>query len=207
LSILFVLQAAIRIVRKVRPFPIPPAVGILILDNPLRKRLLSSEEIVRRIGIEPGQKVLEVGAGTGYVALDAARAVGPQGQVTALDIEPRMIERMRQNLLVEGIGNVEGKLGDAAKLDVPDETFDCVYFVTSLGEMPDKQAALWEAYRVLRPAGTLSVSEVVTDPDYMLKGTVIRLGEEAGFYLTEEHGSFLAYTVNFRKPSRRVTPG
>lgn len=205
LAVFVIWQAVIRVVRKVRPFPIPPEVGIFILENPFRRRFLAAEEIVRRAGIAPGQKVLEVGAGTGFVALEAARALGPEGQLVALDIEPRMIERLRQNLLVEGIANVECKLGDAAKVDAADDTFDCVYFVTALGEVPDKQGALWEAYRVLKPGGTLSVSEIVMDPDYMLKGTIIRLGEEAGFYLTEEHGNFLAYTVNFRKPARRGT--
>lgn len=204
LGLFLVWQAIIRVVRKVRPFPIPPAVGMFILDNPIRARFLGADEVVRRLDLKPGQQVLELGAGTGFVAVAAARAVGPEGRVVALDIEPRMIERLRQKLLAEGVSNVEGKLGDATKLDFPDATFDCVYMVTALGEMPDKRAVLWEAYRVLKPAGILSVSEIIMDPDYTLKGTVIRLCEESGFYLTEEHGNLLAYTVNFRKPARRT---
>jgi ubiquinone/menaquinone biosynthesis C-methylase UbiE len=181
----------------------PAAFGLVVLESPLRKRFATAAEIVRRMGLQPGQTVLEVGAGTGYIAKAAAEAVCAEGKVYALDVEPQMIERLRQRKLTENLGNVEPKLGDAAKLDFGDDAFDAVYFVTSLGELPDKRAALWEAYRVLKPGGTLSVSEILLDPDYMLKGTVIRLCEETGFYLTEEHGSFLAYTVNFRKPARR----
>jgi len=196
-------QTVVRVARKTRPFPMPAAAGAIILESPLRKRFATAAEIVRRMGLQPGQTVLEVGAGTGYVAKAAAEAVGAEGKVYALDVEPQMIERLRQRKLTENLGNVEPKLGDAAKLDFGDDAFDAVYFVTALGELPDKRAALWEAYRVLKPGGTLWVSEILLDPDYMLKGTVIRLCEETGFYLTEEHGSFLAYTVNFRKPARR----
>lgn len=200
------LQVIVRAARKVYPFPIPPAVGLFVLESPLRRLFASAEETVRRIGLEPGQRALEIGAGTGFIALEAARAVGPEGQVVALDVEPRMLERLRQRTLVEEVANVEAKLGDAAKLEFPDETFDCVYMVTALGEMPDKRGVLWEAYRVLKPGGTLSVSEIILDADYSLKNTVIRLGEDAGFFLSEEHGNLLAYTVNFRKPSRRPGP-
>ncbi len=182
----------------------PVAAANVVLDSPLRQRFASAEEVVRRIGLRPGQEALEIGAGTGYVAFTAGRAVAPGGTVHALDIEPRMIERLRQRSLTENAGNVEPRLGDASKLDFGDDSLDVVYMVTALGEMPDKSAVLMEAYRVIKSGGTLSVTEILLDPDYMLKGTVIRLSEEAGFFLTEEHGSFLAYTINFRKPARRA---
>ncbi len=203
ISIFLIWQVAIRLLRKARPFPMPAALAAVVLESPLRKRWVSAETVVRRIGLQPGQTVLEVGAGTGYIATAAARAVGEAGKVYAIDVEPEMVERLRQRKVAENLGNIEVKLADGMQLDFADDTFDAVYFVTSLGEMPDKHASLWEAYRVLKPGGTLSVSEMLLDPDYMLRGTVIRLAEETGFYLLEEHGNLFAYTVNFRKPARQ----
>ncbi len=202
-SVFLIWQVVVRVVRKAHPFPMPPALAALALESPLRKRFINAETIVERIGLQPGQTVLEVGAGTGYVASAVAKAVGAAGQVYALDVEPEMVERLRQRKVTENLSNVGVKLGDATQLEFADDHFDVVYFVTALGEIPDKHASLWEAYRVLKPGGTLSVTEILLDPDYMLKGTVVRLAEETGFYLLAEHGNPFAYTVNFRKPARQ----
>jgi SAM-dependent methyltransferase len=197
-------QVILRTVRKIRPFPIPWWFGVMVLESPLRKRIMPGDVLVERIGARPGQTVLEIGAGTGYVVAEVARAVGSEGRVHALDIEPEMIERLRQKTLLENLDNVEAKLGEATKLDYADETFDLVYMVTALGEIPDKRSVLWEAYRVLKPGGIVSISEWLVDPDYMRQSTVIQRCEETGFYLTEEHGNLFFYTLNFRKPARRL---
>jgi len=201
------LQVVLRLVRRLWPQPMPSQLGTLLLESPLRKRLLSAEALVQRMGLAPGQTVLEVGAGTGYVAMATARAVGEAGKVYTVDVEPQMVERLSARATAELLANLRPTLGDAGRLTFADDTFDVVYFVTSLGEMPDKRAPLWEAYRVLKPGGTLSVTEVLLDPDYMRRGTVIRYCEEAGFYLVEEIGNVLAYTLNFRKPPKTEQPG
>jgi len=74
-----------------------------------------------------------------------------------------------------------------------------VYMVTVLQETPDKQKALKEAGRVLKPGGVLAVTEFLPDPDYPLKSTTIKIGEEAGFILDKVLGNFWNYTVRFVK--------
>jgi SAM-dependent methyltransferase len=204
LAVFTIWQVVLRVVRKLRPFPIPSWFGSLALEGPLRKAFVSADVLVDRIGLRAGQTVLEIGAGTGYVTAEAARTVGQEGHVYALDVEPEMVERIRQKTLIENLDNVEVRLGEATKLEFDDDTFDVVYMVMTLGEIPDKRTTLWEAYRVLKPGGILSISEWLVDPDYMRQSTVIQRCEETGFYLTEEHGNLFSYTLNFRKPARRL---
>ena len=72
--------------------------------------------------------------------------------------------------------------------------------VTVLQEMPDRNRALQETIRVLKPGGILAVTEFLPDPDYPLKSTTIKIGREAGFILDEASGSFWNYTVRFKRP-------
>jgi ubiquinone/menaquinone biosynthesis C-methylase UbiE len=71
--------------------------------------------------------------------------------------------------------------------------------VTVLPEIPDRQRALAELRRVLKPDGVLSITEEFMDPDYPLARTTIRWAEKAGFELAERHGNWWVYTLNFRK--------
>jgi ubiquinone/menaquinone biosynthesis C-methylase UbiE len=71
--------------------------------------------------------------------------------------------------------------------------------VTVFGEIPNKDEALRELHRVLRLGGTLSVSEILVDPDYSLPGTIISQADKAGFESVQQFGNFFIYLLNFRK--------
>ena len=79
-------------------------------------------------------------------------------------------------------------------------TFDVVYMVTVLPEIPDQGRALAEIWRVLKPGGILAVSEFLVDPDYPLRSTTVRVGAQAGFRPEATIGNLWSYTVRFRKP-------
>jgi len=110
--------------------------------------------------LAPGQWVLDLGSGAGFDALLAARKVGPQGRVVGLDMTDAMLERARRNAESAGAQNVEFRKADIESLPVDDGCFDVVLSNCVLNLCPDKDRALREIHRVLRPAGKLAVSDM-----------------------------------------------
>lgn len=191
-------HTTVRIVRHFFKFPMPQFLANLI-DNPLRRRIQPPGEMAIRHGLEPGMRVLEIGPGNGTYTLAAARRVGPAGRVVAIDIEPRMVERVRHRAKAEGVRNVEARLADVTALPFDDGSFDASYMITVMGEIPDPVGALRELHRVLAPSGTVACSEVLLDPDYPLASTLVRWAEQAGLRLREKRGNLLFYTLLFGK--------
>ena len=201
--IVLLLHTTIRVVRYFYKFPMPQFLANLI-DNPFRRKIQPPRDMPLRHGIEPGMTVLEVGPGTGRYTLATARRVGSTGKVIAVDIEPKMIERVMQRARAEGVAQIEAKVANVYDLPFEDGTFDAVYLITVISEIPEPARALREFYRVLSPAGTLAFSEMLTDPDYPLAQTLIRMATAANFRLKKKIGNFLAYTLVFEKQSTTV---
>lgn len=191
------LHTAVRITRHFVKFPVPEFLADLI-DNPLRRRVQPPDLLAERHGVRSGMTVLDVGPGNGRYTLAAVRAVGPHGHVHAIDLEPRMIDRLHQRAASEGVTNVEGRVADVYALPYPDGFFDVVYLITVTGEIPEPVRMLRECRRVLKPAGILGISELFLDPDYPLRRTVTAWATAAGFRPGERHGSFFTYTLTFK---------
>ena len=169
-----------------------------MIDNPLRRRVQPPGLLAERHGVRAGMTVLDVGPGNGRYTLAAARAVGPSGRVLAIDLEPRMIERVRQRAASEVVTNIEGRVADVYALPYPDDFFDVVYLITVTGEIPEPVRMLRECRRVLKPTGTLGISELLADPDYPLRRTVTAWATAAGFQPSGRYGTFFSYTLTFR---------
>ncbi len=194
---LLLVQVAVRLVRRYLHFPVPAFVAAR-LNNPIRRALQPPEQVVEASGIRPGMTVLELGPGPGTFTLEAARRVGPDGRVIAVDVEARMISILQRAVAAAELSNVEAHVADAYRLPVPDASVDLAFMVTVLAEIPDRQRALAELKRVLKPEGNLSVTEAVFDPDYPRASTVTRWCEEAGFRLVDRTMRGLWYTLQFR---------
>jgi len=108
-------------------------------------------------GLEPGQKVLEVGCGPGFFTIPAARIVGEKGSVCALDISPLAVERVQQKIEKEGTTNVETILADATQTGLPDQSFDLIFVFGLARPVGDVESILTELHRLLKPAGILSI--------------------------------------------------
>jgi SAM-dependent methyltransferase len=169
------------------------------LESPLMDRLIGTQTTLDRIGLQPGQRVLEVGPGPGRLLIPAARRVSPGGEVIGLDIQPGMIERLKVRAVQAGVSNLTAVLGDATQVDFPPESFDVIYLCTVLGEIPDREAALLQCCAALKPGGTLSITEIFPDPHFQSRTTVKRLAEAVGFRLKEIHGPWYFFTANFAK--------
>ena len=176
--------------------PCPAALARLV-DNPVRQRYM--RPVPDRVGIQPGECVLELGPGPGFFTVEAARRAGPAGRLIAVDIQPKMIARLDQRLQQAGVTNVETHVASAYELPVDDASLDRAFLVTVLPEIPDSRRALAELHRALKPGGVLSITEEFLDPDYPLASETIRRVEAAGFHLAERFGNFWLYTLNFER--------
>lgn len=194
--------------RASRRHPSPcPTWAAWVLDNPLTEALAGTQTTFDRIGLRPGERALDVGSGPGRLAIPAARRVGPSGAVVALDVQPGMLARLQRRAALAGVtAEISPRLGDiATDVELPPGSFDRAWLVTVLGEIPERRAALRNLYRILKPGGTLSITEIFGDPHYQRRAVVARLCVEAGFEPTQRWGTALAYTQNFIKPHSDVT--
>ncbi|HTN93886.1 MAG TPA: class I SAM-dependent methyltransferase [Gallionella sp.] len=114
--------------------------------------------------IEPGQRVLDIAAGAGEPAVSAAARVGADGYVLATDISEGIVELARQVAHEHGLKQIETRVMDGEKLDLPDASFDAVVCRLGLMYMPHPVTALREWRRVLKPGGRVAVI-VFSTPD------------------------------------------
>lgn len=149
--------------------------------------------------LEPvaGERVLEVGPGTGYYTLDLAEWVGHEGTIEVFDLQQEMLDHTIRRAREKGLWNVKPTQGDAQELPYEDDSFDAAILITVLGEIPDQDAALREIARVLRPGGRLVVGELFGDPHMVTTGSLKGRAESAGMRFEGRVGSALAYFARF----------
>jgi ubiquinone/menaquinone biosynthesis C-methylase UbiE len=189
-----------RWLSKRRQLPCPAWMA-WILDNPLTAAVAGSQTTLDRLGVLPGECVLDIGCGSGRLSLPAAQRVGPTGEVYALDIQSKMLARLQDRIDKNGVTNIMPHLADiTVGCNIPSNQFDRALLVTVLGELPDRLAGLRNVYQALKPGGVLSVTEIFPDPHYQRRSSVLRLCREVGFVPSRFWGTALAFTQNFIRP-------
>jgi ubiquinone/menaquinone biosynthesis C-methylase UbiE len=126
------------------------------LADPGRDAWQKPDDVVRALALQPGQTVCDVGAGPGYFTLRLARAVGAAGRVYAVDVEPKILDALRERLAASGLRNVTPVLALADDPLLPAAACDVILIVDTYHHFPDRVAYLGRLTRALRPGGRIA---------------------------------------------------
>jgi SAM-dependent methyltransferase len=159
--------------------------------------IITRERLRAVLAPEPGERILEIGPGTGYYTLDMAEWVGPQGAVEIFDLQQEFLDHTMGAAKVSGLTNVVPTRGDATDLPYEDDSVDAVVLTAVLGEIPDRAAALREIERVLRPGGRLVVGELFGDPHFTTFNSLQGQCGDAALRLEDRSGNWFAYFARF----------
>ena len=155
--------------------------------------LITRERLRAVLRPVPGERVLEIGPGTGYYTLDMATWLEPGGAVEIFDLQQEFLDHTMGRASERGLENVVPTRGDATALPYEDDSVDAVVLTAVLAEIPDQDAALAEIARVLKPAAQLVVGELAGDPHFTPPGALERRGATAGLRLVERSGPAFGY--------------
>jgi ubiquinone/menaquinone biosynthesis C-methylase UbiE len=130
-----------------------------ILDNPLRLLATRPRSALRRLGVGSGDRVIDIGAGSGFFSLPAALLVGSEGEVLAVDIAPEAVALIEKKRLEKGVGNLRALLSTEASLGLPAGRGTFALMFKVFHEVDDKAAMLKELYGALKPGGRIAIVE------------------------------------------------
>lgn len=200
IALFIAIGLAWRLVSRRHTLPCPAWLRWMVeLDNPFAASNKAAF-IVAQLQIEPGMQVLDAGCGPGRVTLPLARAVGPQGRVLALDLQPAMLELVQTKAEAEGLDQIRTQAAALGQGQLAPGQHDRAVIAAVLGEIPDRRAALADLFQSLKPGGLLAVAELVFDPHFQPRSGVEKLAHSVGFQSHGFHGHKAAYLLVLQRP-------
>ncbi len=163
------------------------------LDRGEREMEEHPEVALDAIGIKPGMVVADIGAGTGYMTLRLAKRVAPGGKVYAVDVQPEMLRRLRQNAEKAKLTNIETVLGTESDPKLPPSALDLILLVDVYHEFSQPQRMLRSMREELKPSGRLVLLEyrkedptIPIRPEHKMSVHDVKIELEAdGFHLDQ----------------------
>jgi arsenite methyltransferase len=177
-----------------------PKAYIASLEDPARDAYQKPHEVVMALGLTSGERIADIGAGSGYFSLRFAQHVGTTGRVFAVDISPDMIVHLNQRIRDAGLDNVRAILALPDDPLLPDASVDCVFICETWHHIADHPRYLGVLKKILKPAGRVVIIDFqkkdtpVGAPMEMRlsRESVVAEFERSGFRLVKEP-TFLPY--------------
>jgi ubiquinone/menaquinone biosynthesis C-methylase UbiE len=161
----------------------------LMHDNPILPIFRSPERLLAAAGIGAGQSVLEVGCGPGFFTIPAAKVVGEEGNIYAVDVHPAAIAKVKKRIDSGGIRNVTPILSNASGTGLPDKSIDLAFVFGLLHIAGGIEDVLSEAHRVLKPGGILSFEKTRGHENRLIEAV-----EAGGFVCSDRQGRIFLFT-------------
>jgi predicted methyltransferase len=147
------------------PAPVMTFEGADWLERPERDKEERPDEVIKAMGLKDGDVVVDMGCGTGYFARRMAKAVAPKGKVYGVDIQPEMLDMMKELCKKEGITNVEPVLGEEADPKLPKGAADWMILVDVYHEFQNPQPMLAQMREALKETGKICLVEYRAEGD------------------------------------------
>ncbi|MCA9835200.1 MAG: methyltransferase domain-containing protein [Thermomicrobiales bacterium] len=190
-------QISQRLAYHRSPHPMPHQFADM-LDHPWRLRYREPVDTVGLFGIVAGMEVLDLGCGTGTFTVEMARMAGPEGTVHAVDLQRSLLARAKTRMAVANVAaTVHFHHCGAYQLPLETSSIDLAVLLATLSQIPEKERALAELRRVLKPGGRLAVSDELPNPAYVPPPVSRQWLEQNGFLFGGQSGSYFCYTQLF----------
>ena len=182
-------QEALKAERITRPTSEPYTGDLSIFENPDRERKLQIERVMDVLGIKQGANVADIGAGSGWFTVRAARRVGDAGTVYAVEINQDFIKHIEARAAREKLANIRGVLGTEDDPRLPPQSVDAVLILKTYHEIGQPIRVLTRLRQAMRRGARLGIIDRngKGDDHGIDRDTVVREAESAGFSLVEEH--------------------
>jgi cyclopropane fatty-acyl-phospholipid synthase-like methyltransferase len=208
-----------RLYSKRDLLPCPAEFAWLVeMENPLA-RATNSDHVVGQLALPAGARVIDIGCGPGRVTIPLARAIGPAGEVLALDVQAAMLARVAEKATKEGIANIRLIQSDVRDASIQSGSLDAAVMVMALGEVPEGARAFSGdvgagspqkmrlpnenvfpfIYSALKLGGRLLVAESIFDPHFTTRAKVRKQAAAAGFAERAYAGNIFGYSLVFEK--------
>jgi len=180
-----------------------------IFDDPERDEWQKPDEVVALLELEAGQAVADLGAGTGYFLSRLSAAVGPEGRVLALDVEPNMVAHMEERIAAEELANTEARVVPTDGPGLEPASVDAILIVDTWHHVGEREAYAEKLFAALKPGGAVFVVDFTRDaphgPPAEMRLSPLQVAEElapAGFEIsTLEETLPHQYVVRATKPA------
>ena len=171
----------------------PYSGDLSIFDYPDRDQKLHINQVMDALAITPGKTVADIGAGSGWFTVRAARRVTETGKVYAVDINPEAIRHIEERAQKENLQNVKAVLGNEDSPQLPDDSIDAVLLLKTYHEVAKPVDLLRNLRAALRPGARVGIIDRDGNGENhgVQKKVVLQEAEQAGYRLIEEHDDWV----------------